>query len=79
LLLHYKARSFPKSLSSDESAAWEQWRVKHLEPQLAEYMKSIQRLSKREFTDDQQFVLQELQLWLESIAPADMSDPSSPD
>jgi exodeoxyribonuclease-1 len=79
LLLHYKARSFPKSLSSDEAVAWEKWRVTHLQAQLPEYSKSIERLSKRELTDSQQFILQELQLWLESIAPADVSDANSPD
>ncbi len=79
LLLHYKARSFPKSLSSDEAAAWEQWRVEHVQSQLPSYMKSLQRIGQKDLTDEQQFVLQELQLWLESIAPSDMTDESSPD
>lgn len=79
LLLHYKARSFPKSLSQDESALWEQWRVKRLQLQLPGFMKSFERLSTRELTDEQQFVAQELQLWLESIAPSDLSDEFSPD
>jgi len=78
LLLHYKARSFPRSLSADESAAWEQWRVAHVSAQLPAYAKSMERLSKQELSDNQQFVLQELQLWLENIAPSDTSDPSSP-
>ncbi len=79
LLLHYKARNFPRSLSADESVAWEKWRVAHLQAQLPDYMKSVQRLAGKELTDNQQFVLQELQLWLESIAPSDVSDPSSPE
>ncbi len=79
LLLHYKARNYPKSLSADESAAWEAWRVGHLQAQLPAYAKAVERISKLELSDHQQFVLQELQLWLESIAPVDMSDPSSPD
>jgi exodeoxyribonuclease-1 len=79
LLLHYKARNFPKSLSADEAVSWEQWRVAHLQAQLVDYSKSIERLGKRELSDNQQFILQELQLWLESIAPSDVSDPSSPD
>lgn len=74
LLLHYKARSYPRSLSADESSQWEQWRVRHLESQLAQFMQSMQRLSTRQLTDNQQFVLQELQLWLESVAPNDPGD-----
>jgi exodeoxyribonuclease-1 len=79
LLLHYKARNFPKSLSSDEAAAWEKWRVVHLQPQVTAYMKTMERLAKVELDDNKQFVLQELQLWLENIAPTDLSDASSPD
>ena len=79
LLLHYKARNYPRSMSADESAAWEVWRVDHLQKQLPAFMKSIDRLSRQELTDKQQFIIQELQLWLESIAPTDNSDPSSPD
>lgn len=79
LLLHYKARSFPKTLSGDEISQWEKWRVGRLQRQLPGYVKSLQEISKRELTESQQFVLQELQLWLESIAPSDLSDASSPD
>ena len=79
LLLHYKARSFPRSLSADEASSWEAWRVKRLQSQLPGFMKSLERLSTQELSDNQQFVMQELQLWLESIAPSDLSDASSPD
>lgn len=79
LLLHYKARNFPRTLSADEMTLWEQWRITHLQSQLPGFMKSMERLSKQQLDDSQQFILQELQLWLESIAPSDMSDPSSPD
>jgi exodeoxyribonuclease I len=79
LLLHYKARSFPRTLTADEMSQWESWRVKRLQRQLPEFMKAMDRLSKQELDEGKQFILQELQLWLESIAPSDMSDPSSPD
>lgn len=79
LLLHYKARNFPKVLSVDEIRAWEEWRVARLQRQLPGFMKSLERLGKQELTDSQQFIMQELQLWLENIAPSDMSDQSSPD
>jgi len=79
LLLHYKARSFPKALSADEAKVWEKWRISRLQAQLPGFMKSMERLSTRQLTDDQQFVIQELQLWLENIVPADSGDTSSPD
>lgn len=79
LLLHYKARNFPRALSADEATAWEQWRVSRLQRQLPGFMKSLQKLAGQELTDSQQYIVQELQLWLESIAPSDLSDPSSPD
>jgi exodeoxyribonuclease-1 len=70
LLLHYKARNFPRSLSEDESAAWEVWRSEHIKSQLPSFLAALRRLAAS--TDDtQQFLLQELQLWAESIIPAD--------
>jgi exodeoxyribonuclease-1 len=79
LLLHYKARSFPRTLSGDESTAWEKWRVARLQSQLPAFSQAIARLSKQELTDNQQYILQELQFWLENVAPSDVSDASSPE
>ena len=67
LLLHYKARSFPKALSEAEVQAWEQWRGQRLQNQLSGYISALQRLSTTETDDNKQFLLQELQLWAESI------------
>lgn len=74
LLLHYKARNYPRILSEDESRAWEAWRTKRIAGQLPGFMKSLQKIAATEIDDHMQFVLQELQLWLESIAPTDTSD-----
>ena len=68
LLLHYKARNFPRSLSEDDLAQWETWRAQHLQAQLPQFMTSLHRLAPTA-TDDQQFILQELQLWAESTLP----------
>ena len=68
LLLHYKARNFPRSLSEDDLAQWETWRAQHLQAQLPGFMASLQRLAPTA-TDEQQFILQELQLWVESVLP----------
>mgnify|MGYP001644083277 FL=1 len=67
LLLHYKARNFPRSLSEDDLAQWETWRAQHLQAQLPQFMASLlQRLASMA-TDEQQFILQELQLWAEAV------------
>jgi len=73
LLLRYKARNFPKSLSEDEVRAWEVWRAEHIHAQLPGFMKSLQRLAAAERREDKQFVLQELQLWAESLMPSDIA------
>ena len=69
LLLHYKARNFPRSLSEDDLAQWETWRAQHLQAQLPQFMASLQRLASTA-TDEQQFTLQELQLWVEAVLPS---------
>ncbi|MEI6851101.1 MAG: exodeoxyribonuclease I, partial [Candidatus Saccharibacteria bacterium] len=71
LLLHYKARNFPKSLSEDEVIEWEKWRSEKITAKLPEFSKSLQKLSST--TDENKlFLLKELQLWAESILPADL-------
>ena len=69
LLLHYKARNFPRSLSEDDLAQWEAWRAQRLQVQLPGFMTALHRLAPTA-TDEQQFILQELQLWAESTLPA---------
>ena len=73
LLVHYKARNFPKTLTDSEQHEWERWRIAHIQDQLPEFMKSLGRLSATEKDENKQFILQEFQLWLESIAPTDLS------
>ena len=71
LLLHYKARNFPRSLAEDEMAAWEKWRGERIQRVLPGFVKRLQQLSATITDDNKQFVLQELQLWAESIVPID--------
>jgi exodeoxyribonuclease-1 len=79
LLLHYKARSYPQSLSEDESRAWESWRAAHINVRLPLFMKTLQKMAATEQDESKQFILQELQLWAESIIPSDISDQESED
>lgn len=69
LLLHYKARNYPSSLAEDEYESWEEWRSGHLSRQLPAFSKRLQELSAGNLDESKQFVLQELQLWAESILP----------
>jgi len=69
-LLHYKARNFPKSLAEEEVPLWEEWRSQRILGQLPSFVKRLQELSAT-VSEDKQFVLQELQLWAESIVPTD--------
>lgn len=70
LLLHYKARNFPQSLAEDEMQAWEAWREARINRQLPSFVQRLQQLA-TVASEDKQFILQELQLWAESIVPID--------
>ncbi len=70
LLLHYKARSFPRTLSESEQVAWDAWRGIRLQKQLPSVMKALSRLSSTA-DDTRQFMLQEIQLWIEAVLPAE--------
>ena len=71
LLLHYKARNFPRSLAEEEVALWEEWRSARIIKQLPGFVKRLQDLNGTIKDENKQFVLQELQLWAESIIPTD--------
>ena len=68
LLLRYKARQFPRSLTESEQRQWEQYRMTKLQRELPKYMQELARLSAGGADD---FILQELQLWAESLVPSD--------
>ncbi|HKX72869.1 MAG TPA: exodeoxyribonuclease I [Candidatus Saccharimonadales bacterium] len=70
LLVRYKARNFPQSLSDTERATWEEYRSGRLHAELPKYMEQLAHLSAQAQTTDTHFLLSELQLWAESIAPA---------
>ena len=70
LLLHYKARNYPKSLSESEAVEWEAWRSARIAAALPGFMKSVQRITATA-DESKQFILQELQLWVESLVPSD--------
>jgi len=74
LLPLYKARNFPKFLSEEERNAWEKYRYAYLfeggsSSKLAKYMEQIQTKKKDQSSKEQEFLLDELTLWGESIMP----------
>lgn len=69
LLFRYKARSFPSSLSEEEVMRWEEYRTSKLKTQLPVYMEQLKKMAA--YTRDT-YLLEELQLWAESIIPADI-------
>lgn len=71
LLLHYKARNYPQTLSESEMRKWENWRKVRITKQLPAFTKRLQELSKTKHSEHQEFILQQMQLWLESIIPVD--------
>jgi len=71
LLLHYKARNFPNSLAEDEAEAWEKWRGAKITAALPAFIKTLQKLAKITTDENKIFILQELQLWAESVVPVD--------
>ena len=69
LLFRYKARQYPTSLSESEEKRWQKFRRAKLERELPAYLSELSKLVSSPAAD--QFILEELQLWAESIAPVD--------
>ena len=70
MLLHYKARSFPKSLSADEKSQWEEYRAQNLRRMMPKFLEEMEEVSKRQdLTKAQENVLEDLKLWLENVLP----------
>lgn len=68
LLFRYKARNYPKALSESEQQKWELFRANKLAREIPKYMAELAKLANSGADD---YILQELQLWAESIVPID--------
>ena len=74
LLPRYKARNFSQSLTDEERAAWESYRSEALigggaSSKLARFMHRLGELVKQDTAGDKRYLLEELQLYAESIMP----------
>ena len=66
LLLHYKARNFERALTESERAKWEEYRMGRIKAAQNQYIKEIQQFAA---AGKDPFILEELQLWYQSILP----------
>lgn len=69
LLTRYKARNYPQSLAADERELWESHRAERLAKDMPRYAQELARLGSEVSDGQKRFILQELHLWAESIAP----------
>jgi len=69
LLMRYKGRNLPQTLSEEERAEWETYRGKRIAADLPTFGKQLSQVAAQAKSDEQQFLVQELQLWAESIVP----------
>lgn len=66
----YKVRNFSHLASAEDRTAYEVYRSERIQRQLPAFLKDFQAQSQRsDLTSHQQYVLEELKLWLESIVP----------
>ena len=77
LLPLYKARNFPNKLSSEELADWDAYRTEKLfagttKSQLALFFVRLGELGNEDLDDNKKFLLEELQLYGQSIMPGDV-------
>jgi exodeoxyribonuclease-1 len=78
LLPLYKARNFPKALTSEERETWEQYCRRKLmdggqQSRMAKYLMRLQEIMQRgNLTGHQEYLIEELKLYAESIMPADL-------
>ena len=66
LLLHYKARNFANTLSESEGKKWEEYRVARIKAHANDYIRAIQELAE---AGKDPYLLEELQLWYQSLLP----------
>ena len=66
LLLHYKGRNFPGSLSESESVEWEEYRRARLERQAPKFLAELEKVYEKD-----EYIGEELKLYFENILAED--------
>ncbi|MDB5181559.1 MAG: exonuclease [Candidatus Saccharibacteria bacterium] len=70
MLVRYKARNYPSSLTDTERAEWEAYRAERLRRGLPHFIEELHKAAKIHTGSDAQYTLEELRLYAESIMPA---------
>jgi exodeoxyribonuclease-1 len=74
LLPLYKARNYPKSLTSEEQMSWEAYVSKKIlegkDSRISQFFASLKERSEAKPTKEQKYLLEELRLYAESIVPS---------
>lgn len=66
----YKARNFPKSMTDEEMTGWENYKNQKITKDLGPFIKKINDLKQKSgLTQNQKYILEELILYAQSIAP----------
>jgi exodeoxyribonuclease-1 len=73
LLLHYKARNYPKILAEDEVREWEVWRAARLNAQAPSFLAALDRVAASP-SPEGGFLIQEMKLWYEAVMPSSYAD-----
>ncbi|MBQ9018368.1 exodeoxyribonuclease I [Candidatus Saccharibacteria bacterium] len=66
LLLHYKGRNFPESLSEQEAEKWESYRKERLLRQVPKFMEELAKFGSKD-----EFIAEELKLYFENVFASD--------
>ena len=66
LLLHYKGRNYPETLSESEALKWEEYRRERLNRQAPKFMEELQKNYEKD-----EFVAEELKLYFENLFASD--------
>lgn len=70
IFVRYKARNFPRALAGDERSEYEAWRAEYLQKAAPGFVKELDAVSRRsDLSDHQQYIIEELKLWLERVMP----------
>lgn len=77
MLPRYKARNFPSALTDEERQGWDEYRTQKLfaggnDSRLAKYFESLASCAQDAKYAEKQFLLEELQLYGQSIMPAEL-------
>jgi exodeoxyribonuclease-1 len=74
----YKARNYPSDLDSEERSVWDAFCKTQLfdgadQSRLAKYFARLQELASGKLTSEQEFLLEEMQLYGQSVIPAELN------